>query len=183
MLMLLACVSIEQGAGASAPSRPQLLPLAATAIKPSPCQHPTARAFDFWLGEWEVESKGKVHASSSITLAQDGCVIHEYYRVPSTGYNGQSINSFDRARSLWHQTWADNSGMLLLLEGGIKDGAMVLEGTRQLRVGEASISQREKITWTPKADGTVRQHWQTKQADGAWKTTFDGTYRRRHEAG
>ena len=39
-------------------------------------------------------------------------------------------------------------------------------------------SQRERITWTPNADGSVRQHWETSTDDGkTWKTSFDGLYR------
>ena len=39
-----------------------------------------------------------------------------------------------------------------------------------------------RITWTPREDGSVRQHWETSQ-DGrsSWTTAFDGIYRLRTE--
>ena len=74
---------------------------------------------------------------------------------------------------MWHQTWVDNTGRLLLLEGGLSDGAMVLEGTTQ-RDGK---SVRHRITWTPRDGGTVQQVWAISQDDGAtWTTAFDGLY-------
>jgi hypothetical protein len=76
---------------------------------------------------------------------------------------------------MWHQTWVDNAGTVLLLDGRLGGNAMVLEGPG-IDEGRAV---KHRITWTLNADGTVRQHWETSGADGAWKTTFDGLYRRR----
>ncbi len=143
-----------------------------------PCPSKRYREFDFWLGNWQVETNGQVIASSRITLAQNGCVLHEDYRIAASGYHGQSLNIFDASRGTWHQTWVDNSGMLLRLDGGLRDGVMVLEGARQLREGEGLIEQRERIRWTPNADGTVRQQWESRKAGGEWTTAFDGIYRK-----
>jgi hypothetical protein len=39
--------------------------------------------------------------------------------------------------------------------------------------------QQQRITWTPNADGTVRQFWDTSDDDGkTWVVSFDGIYRR-----
>jgi hypothetical protein len=73
--------------------------------------------------------------------------------------------------------WVDASGTLLLLDGGIVDGAMVLEGERPAPGGKGIV--RHRIAWTPNEDGTVRQLWEASQDGGAnWSMIFDGLYTR-----
>ncbi len=67
---------------------------------------------------------------------------------------------------------------MLELAGGLNaKGEMVLVGERKLRDGRTSTS---RITWTPHADGTVRQHWE-QSVDGGktWATALDGRYRKK----
>ena len=141
----------------------------------SACTDPGHRQFDFWLGSWQVHTAdGSLAGNSRIERAQDGCVVHERYTTPK-GYEGQSLNIYDAGRKAWHQSWVDNTGMLLLLEGGLVDGNMVLAGTT---TGQDGARTRHRITWTPHADGTVRQLWESSDATGEWKVAFDGMYRR-----
>ncbi len=146
------------------------------AQRPSPCTSAAHRAFDFWLGEWQVHgANGKLAGTNLITSAHAGCVLRESYRTPGN-YSGESINIYDASRKLWHQTWADSSGLLLTLEGGLQDGKMVLEG----RVpGTGGSTVKHRITWTPNADGSVRQHWESTDSNGKWTTAFDGKYTRK----
>lgn len=133
-----------------------------------PCSSPTHRAFDFWVGEWEVTTPARASwkASSSISLANDGCSIHESYVTPG-GYTGKSINFYDTAREVWHQTWIDNQGSTLYLEGNPESGAMILS--------DAS----SRITWTVLPDERVRQLWESTEDGGeTWKIAFDGYYQR-----
>ena len=150
--------------------------LGASAFAAGPCETADHRAFDFWVGEWNVYGKGgKLVGENSITREFNGCLIHEHYSTPG-GYSGESLNAYDRGRKVWTQTWVDSGGLVLKLEGGLEGDSMVLEGktvNRQAR----EISHR--ITWTPGEDGEVRQHWQSSAAGGEWKTLFDGTYRRK----
>lgn len=137
---------------------------------------PDHRAFDFWLGEWEVRTPdGALAGTNSITLEYDGGVLHERYAT-ARGYRGESLNIYEAARGVWHQTWVDSDGTLLLLEGGPRDGGMVLQG-ETARPG--SSPTRHRITWTPRADGAVRQLWESTDDAGAWRVAFDGTYARR----
>jgi hypothetical protein len=63
-----------------------------------------------------------------------------------------------------------------LLDGGLVDGSMVLEGLAPLEDG--GPLQPQRITWTPQDDG-VRQHWESRASDvEPWSTLFDGHYRR-----
>lgn len=143
---------------------------------PAPaCNTEQHRAFDFWLGNWQVfKADGSLAGSNRISLGQNGCVLTEQYRTPG-GFNGQSLNMFDSSRGLWHQTWVDNSGSLLLLEGNIVDNDMLLSGAMTTAEGEV---QQQRIRWTPNQDGSVRQHWQAQTADGNWVTLFDGLYKK-----
>lgn len=142
---------------------------------PAPCTSVEHRAFDFWVGEWVVHgTDGKQTGTSRITREYGGCVIHERYDT-ARGYSGESLNIYDESRKAWHQSWVDNTGMLLLLDGGIRDGKMVLLG--QTTGPQGSIQHR--ITWTPNPDGSVRQLWESTNADGQWTVAFDGHYTRK----
>lgn len=142
----------------------------------APCNTSAHRAFDFWLGEWQVHTPdGKLAGVNRIEREYGGCVLHERYTT-SHGYSGESLNIYDANRKVWHQTWVDSSGTLLLLEGDIREGKMVLEGQT---TGAAAQAVKHRITWTPNADGSVRQFWQSTDAHGKWSTTFDGLYTRK----
>ena len=138
-----------------------------------PCTGPHYQEFDFWVGEWDVYGpQGRLAGTNSITREHAGCVIHEHYST-ARAYDGESLNTYDAARGVWHQTWVDSSGLLLVLEGGLRDGKMVLEGRVQ---GPAGQPVPQRITWSPGPQGTVRQLWEQQGADGAWTVVFDGTY-------
>lgn len=140
------------------------------------CEGTEHRAFDFWLGEWNVfTAEGKLAGVNRIEREYGGCVLHERYAAGSA-YRGESLNIYDPGRKVWHQSWVDNSGTLLLLDGGVREGRMVLEGRT---LDAAGLETRHRITWTPNSDGTVRQHWEQTDAAGKWTTAFDGLYRRK----
>ena len=146
---------------------------AASPSAPPACTDPAYRAFDFWVGDWQVHKPdGKPAGHNRITREYGGCVIHEHY-TSEQGSSGESLNIYDASRKVWHQTWVDNSGLLLTLEGGLRDGAMVLEGQT---VGADGKITKQRITWTPNADGSVRQLWELTNAKGEWTTSFDGKY-------
>jgi len=144
---------------------------------PPPCSSPEHRQFDFWIGEWEVTANGQVAGHNKITRLFGECGLREEYAGARGGYVGSSFNLYDESRGLWHQTWIDNQGLLLLLDGGLEEGRMVLEGDQ---IDADGLSQRQRITWTPNPDGTVRQHWQQSGDGGTtWTTVFDGLYRKK----
>lgn len=145
---------------------------------PAPaCAAGQHRQFDFWIGVWDVhQSDGKLAGRNTITRAYGGCVIEEHY-VGARGYAGGSLNIYDASRDRWHQTWVDNGGLLLELDGAFRDGKMVMEGET---LDSAGAVQKQRITWEPLPGGKVRQHWQqSTDAGGSWSTLFDGTYTKR----
>jgi hypothetical protein len=134
------------------------------------------RSFDFWLGEWRVMVDGALAGHNRIESILSGCALMETWQGAKGG-RGRSLNAYDATRGVWHQTWVDAHGEILILEGGWRDGAMRLEGAHRASVTAAPV--RARITWTPNADGSVRQLWET-SADGGrrWRVEFDGRYER-----
>jgi hypothetical protein len=162
MTALLLCAAAG-AAGAAEPAAP-----------PAPCADAASRQFDFWIGDWDVfNPEGRQVGTNRIALLY-GCVLHESWKAAKV-VEGQSFNRYDADRGVWHQTWVDNTGSLLLLEGGLRDGAMVLsDATVPGRKAGAPVSE---IRWTREGDGTVRQVWLTTSDGGkTWKTAFDGRY-------
>src|SRR5574338_66920 len=132
---------------------------------------PEARQFDLWLGDWDVtDPDGTLVGRNRVTSLFDGRALREAWAGVS-GLRGTSLNAFDVERGVWHQTWVDSSGALLLLEGGFQDGAMVLEGR--------SGGVRHRITWSQIESDRhrVRQHWETSPDGTTCETAFDGRYR------
>jgi hypothetical protein len=129
-----------------------------------------AHAFDFWLGEWDVYDPDGEHVGrNSITSPYTTGALAEHWRGDG-GVEGHSLNAWDPERGCWHQTWIDSTGGVLLLDGGVREGAMVLTGV--------TADAQQRITWTSE-DGGVRQLWETSTDDGStWSVAFDGRYRR-----
>ena len=144
----------------------------------SACDEPERRQFDFWLGEWDVhDPEGKLAGRNRITALFDGCALREEWEGAS-GFRGTSLNAWSLHTGQWHQTWTDSSGLLLQLNGGLRNGVMVLEGEAPLP-GQCERTLRHRISWSP-LEGEpdrLRQHWEVVAPDGSWQTVFDGRYR------
>jgi tetratricopeptide (TPR) repeat protein len=92
-----------------------------------PCAStPENRQFDFWLGEWNVETtQGGVPAGKSkIELILGDCVVQENWQSDGNPYSGKSYNTYNAALKRWEQYWVDNSAGNIFFYGGLKDGAM-----------------------------------------------------------
>jgi len=124
---------------------------------------------------------GQLAGHNTLSRILGRCVMAEHYTTPS-GYEGRSLNAYDATRDVWHQTWMDNQGAVLVLEGGYRDGRMVMEGQTRDTTG-ASVLNR--ITWSrPEGDpDRVRQLWEVSgDGGGTWSTVFDGLYIRQRSA-
>lgn len=120
--------------------------------------------------------RGQRLGTNRIERTVGGCALAESWEGTS-GSHGRSLSAWDPGDSKWHQTWVDNEGTVLVIAGGIVNGEMVMEGERRLADG---TRQLERISWTPDADGTIRQFWQSSRDGGMrWTVVFDGTYRRK----
>jgi hypothetical protein len=138
------------------------------------CSDPVMHQFDFWIGHWQVTENGKPAGTNNIERILDGCALLENW-VGAQGSAGKSLNFYDRADGLWHQTWVDRNGDALILAGKYSDGAMRLEGERPATKQQAAM--RHRITWTALPGGNVRQLWESSPpGKDAWSVQFDGLY-------
>ena len=137
------------------------------------CPDPVFRQFDFWIGDWNVSTAdGKLIGRDHVEKRFGGCALEEHWTSVEGG-TGASFSIYDQSRKLWHQTWVDSSGTLVLLEGGLKDGRMQMAGEM---TGADGKRVQDRMTWTPTA-GKVRQHWETSSDGGkTWETVFDAIY-------
>lgn len=152
--------------------------LLVTAIsQAAPCAAPENRQFDFWIGDWQVHRPdGSFAGMNRITLEYGGCVLHEHYAT-GRGYSGESLNTYDPARKVWHQTWVDDSGLLLQLDGALVNGRMVLSGET---VDSTGHTVKQRITWERMDGGKVRQRWDSSPDGVKWQLLFEGIYSPAH---
>jgi hypothetical protein len=143
----------------------------------APCAAKEFHQFDFWLGEWRVETPtGRLAGLNSVERIVGGCAIQENWRG-SKGMTGVSVNSWDDKRHRWHQSWFDSTGGHLELDGEFREGRMVMTGDTTSHDGVVTLQQ---LTWTPINADRVRQLWQQSTDGGrTWQVTFDGIYIRR----
>ncbi len=148
-------------------------------VAPPPAQRqPPAvnHDFDFWIGDWKVTTPdGKPAGTNRIDSVAGGRGLYENWEgdPAAGGGNGKSLNAYNPAKKQWQQFWVGGGGNVLELAGGLVEGKMVLTGEHDVRGRHLT----ERITWTPNADGSVRQLWD-QSADGGktWTTVFDGLY-------
>jgi hypothetical protein len=144
---------------------------------PAPnCEASEHHQFDFWIGTWNVTEGGRAAGRNVIQSDLKQCALFESWTAID-GSRGRSVNFYDRSRRRWHQSWIDDRGGALELDGHFIQGSMTLEGERpDLTTGKLV---RHRITWTPQPTGSVRQHWETLEAgQSSWQNVFDGLYER-----
>lgn len=135
------------------------------------CDLQQHKQFDFWIGDWDVTVAGKPAGHNRIERILEGCALLENW-TGAGGMSGKSLNFYDAQREQWHQTWVDDRGGSLALDGTFTDGKMVLTGMQQKTLN--------RITWTPLLSGQVRQVWEASTDEGkSWSVAFDGLYTRR----
>lgn len=146
------------------------------ATPPPGCPAEVRRQFDFWVGNWDVTVGGKPAGENRIERILEGCALLENWSGAG-GMSGKSLNFYDPQRKQWHQTWVDDRGGSLGLDGTFAGGSMVLKGTQQDQAGKTTLN---RITWTALPSGQVRQVWDTSSDDGkSWTIAFDGLYTRK----
>lgn len=150
--------------------------------KAYPCEYDEAfSAFDFWLGEWDVDLADGTRAGTNIIeKTEHGCLISEHWSG-SGGSSGQSINYVDKRTGEWVQIWNSAGGSQIDIRGGLAAGGMQLTGTIHY-VGSGQTLPFRGL-WTPLADGRVRQFFEQSNDGGEnWSPWFEGFYTRRNDA-
>ena len=121
---------------------------------------------------FDVEKPSTLEAHLRVDSILEGCVIRENYQDVH-GHKGQSFSIYDASRKMWHQTWVTNRGELLLLDGGLKQGEMVLAGHDLVNGKRREI----RGAWKP-SNGGVRES-AVRSLDGGktWQPWFDLVFR------
>lgn len=141
------------------------------------CCSQNHRAFDFWVGKWEVVNfqDGSLAGSSVINKEEGGCVIRENW-TSAKAYTGTSLNFFNAQTSEWEQLWIDNAGASLKLKGNRVNNKMILTSDEFTK--SDGKKYRNRIIWTKNDDGTVRQLWEVLGEGNSTSIVFDGLYRK-----
>jgi hypothetical protein len=153
-----------------------LVAVAGAGRRPPSCAAPEFRQFDFFAGDWDTYDVGvpdSVVARNRVTPMLDGCAIREVYQQRD-GLRGESFSMYDASRGSWHQSWVTNRGQLLLLEGVLDHGRMVLTAPERTAGGGSSVLRG---TWW-RDGGSVRERAE-RSVDGGrtWTTVFDIVFR------
>ncbi|MHA7871487.1 MAG: hypothetical protein ACX939_03965 [Hyphococcus sp.] len=144
-----------------------------------PCQEDVYRAFDFWLGQWEVFTPdGKKAGDNVISSQENGCLLLEEWTSVQGG-TGQSYNYYDPGMEKWRQVWVSGAATIDYAGGLTDEGAMALEGEIAYRNGNTAPFRG---VWTLQEDGSVRQHFTQYDAEkDEWADWFIGIYRKKED--
>jgi hypothetical protein len=149
---------------------------------PAGCTAEGHSQFDFWVGEWDVYPNGadQLIAHSRIEKLYAGCAVRENW-MPLKGPGGGSLNGFDPTSKRWHQTWIGAQPGRVEFDGGLVGDKMVLTGFWAGVIGPGQDALI-RMSYTPQADGSVRQHGEQSTDQGlTWFTNFDFIYKKRKE--
>ncbi len=144
----------------------------------------TARAFDFWVGEWDVYVNGTTQRAgeSRIDRVSGGCAILENWTGNSSilapPSDGKSLNFVDPATRKWRQVWMGSGGGLTTFEEGEdRDGALRFVYDNPTRGGGRV---KGRFTFFNLGPNRVRQLQESTPDDGkTWQTVYDFIYVRR----
>lgn len=151
--------------------------VAATRANQRPCAAaPEFRQFDYWLGEWDVESGGQKIARSSIQLILEDCVIFENYQTIGRLYAGKSFSLWDAANKRWEQRYVDTTGAFHEWTGGLEGDHMVFTWTYERN----GVKTMNRMSYLKEGPDKVRQRIDVSTDDGkTWSVGYDGLYVRR----
>jgi hypothetical protein len=169
-----ACAS--RGAGAATPLAASGI-AAADAAKSTACSGSEFHQFDFWIGDWDLvvharttpsgnkwaDARGHQHVEAIL----GGCAIAEHFSAdgPPKPWAGASYSAWQPQLARWRQTWVDDSGGYIALDGGIEHGVMTLYG--EPRDVDGLHIQMRMVFRDVTAD-TLRWEWQ--RTEDSWET-------------
>lgn len=145
-----------------------------------PCRtNPDRRRFDFWVGEWNVETPdGKAAGHSVVQEISGGCGLLENW-TDLRGATGKSINAFNPALHRWQQYWVGQYGAVTEYRDSEWHGDTLVYQAES--VNPAGQPVRMRLSFSPRADGSVRQFAEASPDGGrTWKVSYEFFYKRVH---
>lgn len=145
--------------------------------RPKPCSALEASQFDFWVGEWELYSADTLTGSNNIYKIMDGCTVQENFESKNKSYTGKSWSMFNPGTKNWQQTWVDNQGSYIALNGKFENGTMTLT------TGVVKINGKDQINRMRYHDikkDSFEWDWESSTDNGAtWQTAWHIRYQRK----
>jgi tetratricopeptide (TPR) repeat protein len=149
--------------------------LAATTANATPCEHtPENRQFDFWIGEWSVETtSGQPAGTSRVERVLNGCALLENW---SGGGDGKSLNIYNVSKKQWQQFWVDSGGEVHEYSGGLVNGEMRFEGPASDHAGNRTM---RRMTFSRLDGGRVKQKGEVSPDGKSWSVEYELIYVRK----
>lgn len=149
------------------------------------CGEAPARAFDFWVGDWNIRQQIlredgtylELPAKTSVSVALDGCALIEYWEGEVQFFwegmerpemmKAISVRAYEPRTKKWHIHWMDTRSRYFDTPyvGDFADGRgefyrewKTPEGTRVGRIAFSSIS-RDSVSWSLAVSSDGRQSW------------------------
>jgi hypothetical protein len=146
-----------------------------------PCAaDPNYHAFDFWIGEWDVQPTGQPRgpagsgATSVIERQLDTCVIQENW-LPRGPGAGKSFNIYNRVSKQWEQFYVDTLGTITHYIGSFHE-----DGNLYFEADQFGTGRKIRMTFFNQGPTQVRQLGHISTDGGkSWSVTFDLTYVRK----
>lgn len=137
------------------------------------------RAFDFWVGEWDVFQTGTDFqvGKQKIEKVSGGCAILENWTATSVPGEGKSMNFLSPKTGRWEQVWMGSGGVYLnYYNGEYKDSAMRYEGDGVDKEGKKLLF---RLTYFNSGRDNLRQLLE-RSGDGGktWTSVYDFSYKR-----
>jgi len=146
--------------------------LAATTANATPCEHtPENRQFDFWIGEWSVETTtGQQAGTSKVERVLNGCALLENW---SGGGDGKSLNIYNASKKQWQQFWVDSGGEVHEYSGRLVNSEMHFEGPASDHAGNRTM---RRMTFTRLDGGRVKQKGEVSPDGKSWSVEYELIY-------
>lgn len=149
------------------------------------CGEPPARAFDFWVGDWNIRQQMlredgtylELPAKTSVSVALDGCALVEYWEGEVQFFwegmekpemmKAISVRAYEPRTKKWHLHWMDTRsryfdtpyvGDFADSRGEFYREWTTPEGTRVGRITFSNIS-RDSVSWSLAVSSDGRQSW------------------------
>lgn len=151
------------------------------------CTGPEARAFDFWIGEWDIVQRFlrqdgtwlELPARTSVTTTLDGCALVEHWSGDVLFFwegmqkpepmKGFSVRAYDPESGAWNIHWMDTrsptfgSPYVGTIQAGRGEFFREWQTPQGRRVGRITFSEgrQNSVNWALAISSDERRTWQT----------------------
>ena len=147
-----------------------------------PCAaDPNVHAFDFWIGEWDVQPTGPTRgplgsgATSIVERQLDGCVIQENWLPVGGAGAGKSFNVYNGVTKQWEQYYVDTRATITHYKGAFRE-----DGNLYYEADQFGTTNKIRMTFFNQGPNQVRQLGHISVDGGkTWTVSFDLTYVRK----